>query len=156
MPPESPTILFRSDLFKIDPREDEETNPFCYGRSLAEWVRTKFIELGYVPESVIAEDWGWCVMLTREPFMLWVGCGNDRSAFYSKVTPEEKESFVPDGREITWSCLVGTDIPIWTSYFWKKLLGRSTTQEQVAVVTDQLRTILRKEPRINVTSEPAA
>jgi len=156
MTPESPTILFRSDLFKIDPREDEETNPFCYGRSLAEWVRTKFIELGYVPEPVIAEDWGWCVMLTREPFMLWVGCGNDRSAFYSKVTPEEKESFVPDGREITWSCLVGTDIPIWTSFFWKRLLGRSTTQEQVDVVTDQLRTILRKEPRINVTSEPAA
>jgi len=156
MTPESPTILFRSDLFHIDPREDEETNPFFYGRSLAEWVRTKFIELGYAPEPVIAEDWGWCVMLAREPFMLWVGCGNDRSAFYSRVTPEEKESFVPDGREITWSCLVGTDVPIWTSFFWKRLLGRASVQEQVDAVTDQLRTILRREPRIDVTSEPAA
>jgi hypothetical protein len=156
MSPESPTILFRSDLFQIDPREDEETNPFCYGRSLAEWVRTKFIELGYAPEPVIAEDWGWCVMLAREPFMLWVGCGNDRSTFYDKVTPEEKASFVPDGREITWSCLVGTDVPIWTSFFWKSLVGRANTHEQVGAVTDQLRTILRKEPRIHVTSEPAA
>lgn len=153
MPPESSTILFRSDLFQVDPREDEETNPFCYGRSLAEWVRIKFQELGYEPEPVIAEDWGWCVVLSREPFMLWVGCGNNRSEFYSKVTPEQKTSFVPDSRAIEWSCLVGTDVPIWTSFFWKRLFGRASTMEQVRVVTDQLRTILAKEPRIHVSDE---
>ncbi|MCW5648913.1 MAG: hypothetical protein KIS62_04140 [Ramlibacter sp.] len=153
MPPESSTILFRSDLFQVDPREDEETNPFCYGRSLAEWVRIKFQELGYEPEPVIAEDWGWCVILRREPFMLWIGCGNDRSEFYSKVTPEEKASFVPDGREIVWSSLVGTDVSIWTSFFWRKLLGRASTEEQVCVVTNQLRTILANEPRIHVSDE---
>ena len=70
MKPDSPTLLFRSDLFVVDPREDEETNPFCYGRSLSEWVREKFRELGYEPEPVIPEDWGWCVMLKRQPFML--------------------------------------------------------------------------------------
>jgi hypothetical protein len=153
MPPESSTILFRSDLFQVDPREDEETNPFCYGRSLAEWVRIKFQDLGYKPEPVIAEDWGWCVMLSREPFMLWVGCGNDRSEFYSKITPEDKASFAPDGLEIEWSCLVGTDIPIWTSFFWKKLFGRASTEKQVRVVTDQLRTMLINEPRIHVSDE---
>ncbi|MDZ7919291.1 hypothetical protein [Rhodoferax sp.] len=153
MPPESSTILFRSDLFQVDPREDEETNPFCYGRSLAEWVSSKFQEMGYEPEPVIAEDWGWCVMLRREPFMLWVGCGNDRSEFYSKVTPEENASFVPDGRAIEWSCFVGTDAPIWTPFFWKKLFGRASTVEQVRVVTDQLRAILAKEPRIRVSDE---
>jgi hypothetical protein len=153
MPPESSTILFRSDLFQVDPREDEETNPFCYGRSLAEWVRSKFKELGYEPEPVIAEDWGWCVMLRREPFMLWVGCGNDRSEFYSMVTPEEQASFAPDGREIVWSCLVGTDVPVWTSFFWKKLVGRASTAEQVRIVTDQLRSVLANEPRIVVVDE---
>ena len=112
MTPESTTFSFRSDLFAIDPREDEETNPFCYGKSLAEWVRTKFEGLGYHPEQVIAEDWGWCVMLKREPFMLWVGCGCNRAEFYSKVTPEQKESFAPDGREVMWSCVVGSDTPI--------------------------------------------
>jgi hypothetical protein len=156
MSPEYPTILFRSDLFSVDPREDEETNPFCYGRSLAEWVRTKFKELGYEAEPIIAEDWGWCVMLNREPFMLWIGCGNDRSEFYSKFTPEQKASFAPDGREVMWSCLVGTDVPIWTAFFWKRLLGRGTTEEQVSVVTDQLRTILFEEPRIHVSSEKSA
>jgi hypothetical protein len=147
-----PTILFHSDLFQIDPREDEETNPFCYGRSFAEWVRIKFNELGYEPEPTIAEDWGWCVMLQRKPFMLWIGCGNDRSEFYSKVTPQEKAPFSPDGREIMWSCLVGTDVPFWTSFFWQSLFGRASTEAQVGVVTNQLRTILLKEPRIKVFS----
>ena len=156
MPPESPTIQFRSDLFLIDPREDEETNPFCYGRSLAEWVHAKFEELGYKPEPVIAEDWGWCVMLAREPFMLWVGCGCDRSEFYSKVTPAEKASIAPDGRNITWSCIVGTDAPLWTAFFWKRLIGRSNTRKEVEVVTNQLRSILLHEPRIRSLNEQAA
>lgn len=116
----------------------------------------KFLVLGYKPEPVIAEDWGWCVMLRREPFMLWIGCGNDRSDFYGKVTLEAKESSAPDGRDVTWSCLVGTDIPIWTSFFWKRLLGRASTQEQVGVVTDQLRQILQDEPRIRITNDEAA
>ena len=87
--------------------------------------------------------------------MLWVGCGNDRSEFYSKVTPEEKASFLPDGREIMWSCLVGTDVPFWTPFFWQRVVGRASTEEHVGVVTEQLRTILLKEPRIQVSSEEA-
>jgi hypothetical protein len=27
-------------------------------------------------EEVIAEDFGWCVMVHRQPFRLWVGCAN--------------------------------------------------------------------------------
>jgi hypothetical protein len=153
MPIESPTFMLRSDLFLIDPREDEQTNPFCYGRSLAEWVSAKFSELGYQPEPVIPEDWGWCVMLRREPFMLWIGCGNDRSEFYDEVTPEMKDTFAPDGREVVWSCFVGTDAPIWTGFFWKRLLGRASTQPQAAVVTDQLRALLRGEARIQLLEE---
>jgi hypothetical protein len=156
MTPQAQRLLFRSDLFLIDPKEDEETNPFCYGKSLAEWLYVKFAELGYKPERVIAEDWGWCLMLRRKPFMLWVACGNDRSEFYSKVTPEQKESFAPDGREILWCCFVGSDAPIWTSFFWKKLFGRASTYEQVGVATGQLRRILSNEPRIQAASEPAA
>jgi hypothetical protein len=156
MTPQSQRFFFRSDLFLIDPKEDEETNPFCYGKSLAEWLRIKFSELGYQPEQVIAEDWGWCLMLKREPFMLWVGCGNDRSEFYDKVTPEQKGSFVPDGREILWCCFVGSDTPIWTSFFWKKLIGQASTHEQVSIATNQLQSILSNEARIQVAAEPAA
>lgn len=153
MTTESPIFKLRSDLFQIDPQEDEETNPFCYGRSLAQWVRAKFVELGYHPEPVIAEDWGWCVMLRRRPFMLWIGCGNDRSVFYDKVTPEAKSSFAPDGREVTWSCFVGTDVPVWTSFFWTRLLNRASTKQQAALVTDQLRTVLAGEGRIQLIDD---
>ena len=156
MATESPTFYFRSDLFMIDPKEDEETNPFCYGKSVAEWLRSKFEALGYEPEPVIAEDWGWCVMLKREPFLLWVGCGNERSEFYDKITPEQKESFAPDGREITWCSFVASDTPIWTATFWKKLVGRVSTHEEESAVSRQLEGILNNEPRIHVTAEPAA
>jgi hypothetical protein len=156
MTPASSPVFFRSDLFPIDPQEDEETNPFCYGKSLAEWVRARFNELGYESEPVIAEDWGWCVMLQRKPFMLWVGCGNDRSEFYDKVTPEKKSSYVPDGKSVMWSCLVGTDAPVWTPFFWKRLFGQAGTQEQVAAVTRELQSILNNEPRIQVVRDEAA
>jgi hypothetical protein len=109
-----------------------------------------------MPEPVIPEDWGWCVVLKRDPFLLWVGCGNDRSEFYDKVTPEQKPSFVPDGREVTWSCFVGTDAPIWTPFFWKRLIGRGNTDRETAVVTGQLQSILAHEPRIQVTTNEVA
>lgn len=153
MTQECPTIMLRSDLFQIDPREDAQTNPFCYGRSLAEWLRERFIELGYQPEPVIPEDWGWCVMLRRSPFMLWIACGNDRSEFYDKVTPEANDSFVPNGHEVTWSCFVATDAPFWTSFFWKRLLGQASTAQLASLATDQLREILSREARIQLLEE---
>ena len=153
MTQECPTIMLRSDLFQIDPHEDEQTNPFCYGKSLAEWVRERFVALGYQPEPVIPEDWGWCVMLRRSPYMIWIACGNDRSEFYDKVTPEAKNSFVPNGHDVIWSCFVGTDVPVWTSFFWKRLLGRGSTEQQASLVSDQLRTILSAEARIQLLED---
>ena len=155
MSPNFPAFRFRSDLFPIDPKEDEETNPFCYGKSVAQWLRVKFEELGYEPEPVIPEDWGWCVVLKRAPFILWVGCGNDRAEFYDKVTPEQKAAFVPNGEEILWSCLVGADAPFWTPFFWRKLVGRGRTQEQVSFVASQLQVILENEPRTQIVTDEA-
>jgi hypothetical protein len=155
MGPVSTTFQFRSDLFEIDPKEDEETNPFCYGKALAEWVRAEFERRGYQPEPIVPEDWGWCVVLKRKPFLLWVACGNDRSEFYERVTPEEKHSFAPDGSEITWSCFAGSDAPIWTAFFWKSLIGLATTDEETTVVTRHLQEILTNEPRIHIDSDDA-
>jgi len=150
MHPEPPIFQFRSELFVVDPKEDEQTNPFCYGQSLAEWVKQGFTQLGYTPEAVIPEDWGWCVMLKREPFMLWVGCGNLTSDLLNSVTPEQKDTFVPNGRDFTWSCLVGTDVPIWTSFFWQRLFRRASTAEHVHRVAKQLEQLLRSEPGIRM------
>ena len=67
---------FTSSLFKIEPGEDEEINPGCYGRQLAVWLKKQLEERGYSVEPIINEDWGRCLMCSRDPFMLWVGCGN--------------------------------------------------------------------------------
>ncbi|WP_188151479.1 hypothetical protein [Teredinibacter waterburyi] len=51
-------IFIKTDLFAIEPKEDEETNPFVYGKQFSEWLRSRFIGLGYEVEEVIPEDWG--------------------------------------------------------------------------------------------------
>jgi hypothetical protein len=144
---------FRSDLFPVDPKEDEKTNPFCYGRSLAQWIHGKFTALGYSPEPVMAEDWGWCVMLRREPFLLWIGCGNVTSEMLDAITPERKSVLVPDGKELTWSCFVGTDAPVWTSFFWRKLFRLASESQAVQTVTQQLEIILCSESRIRMDAD---
>jgi hypothetical protein len=151
---ETPQLWFHSDLFSVDPREDEETNPFCYGKELAVWVSKKFQAAGYAPEPVIPEDWGWCVMLERKPFMLWVGCGNVRSEFYETVKPEDKPHFVPQPDKLTWTCFVGTDVPISTSFYWRRLIGKASTSQSVARVASQLEAFLKAERRISLTVEP--
>jgi hypothetical protein len=67
---------FTSSLFEIEPGEDKETNPGCYGRQLAVWLRKQLQERGHTVEPIINEDWGRCLMCSRDPFLLWVGCGN--------------------------------------------------------------------------------
>ena len=69
-------ITFQTDFFKPIEGEEEETNPGRYGKQLAEWLAEKLQERGIVVEGVIPEDFGWVVMVSRKPFMLWLGCGN--------------------------------------------------------------------------------
>jgi hypothetical protein len=148
---ETPQLWFKSDIFTVEPNEDEETNPFCYGKQLATWVAAKFCAVGYSPEPIIAEDWGWCVMLARKPFLLWIACGSDRFQFYESVTPEEKSKFVPRADQLKWTCFVGTDVLIWTPFFWQRLLGRANTTEAVTRVGAQLEQFLRAERGITLT-----
>jgi hypothetical protein len=65
---------FRSTRFEIEPGEDDEINPGIYGKQLAEWLKARLEDHGYKVEPVINEDWGRCLMCSRKPFLLWVGC----------------------------------------------------------------------------------
>ncbi|MEW8355501.1 MAG: hypothetical protein AB2556_23930 [Candidatus Thiodiazotropha sp.] len=60
--------------------------------------------------EVIPEDWGWCVMCSRKPYMLWVGCG------YIDAE-EESPGEQPVNDEIIWHCFVTAEIP----YFKKNI-----------------------------------
>lgn len=77
---QGPCYIIRSSAFPIEPGEDSETNPRVFGRSLANYVAAKMRSRGWDVEGVIPEDFGYCVMVSRKPFALWIGCGNRRES----------------------------------------------------------------------------
>ena len=149
------SFRFRSAMFPIDPREDEETNPFCYGKSLAQWLRGKLAEQGYTPEEVIPEDFGWCVMLSRGSGMLWVGCGNERSHLYEEVSSEAKATFVPDAQPVDWHVFVATDKPMWSLNFAKRRAAIQRLAEAATSLAVRVESILKAEPRIELQPDDA-
>lgn len=72
----NPLVTFQTEFFKPLHGEEEETNPGRYGKALAQWLAESLKMRGVAVEGVIPEDFGWVVMLSRKPFMLWLGCGN--------------------------------------------------------------------------------
>jgi hypothetical protein len=136
-------LWFKSALFQVEPGEDEQTNPGCYGKQPANWLRAKLIEKGYKPEEVIPEDWGWCVMCARDPFMLWVGCG---SSLEREMKPEDPP---PSGNDVTWSCFVTAEKP-----FLRSLFKQIDTASSVEKLYKDVEGILRAEPSITLAQEP--
>lgn len=71
-----PQVTFTSDFFKPIAGEEEHTNPGCYGKAWATWLADRLRERGVSVEGVIPEDFGWVVMISRKPFLLWLACSN--------------------------------------------------------------------------------
>jgi hypothetical protein len=72
----TPAIWVATSFFEVEPGEDGETNPGVYGRAFARWVADRLRAHGESIEQVLAEDWGRCIVVTREPYRLWIGCHN--------------------------------------------------------------------------------
>ncbi|MFZ6874021.1 hypothetical protein ACO0LF_18335 [Undibacterium sp. Di27W] len=143
---------FTSELFKIEPGEDEETNPARYGKELGQWLCQKFKDLGYESADLVAEDWGWCVMCERDNYLLWVGCG-------SILTETEIEDIdpdiPPDSAEIVWHVFAEVEVPF---FFFKsnflRLLGKLDTKTAYEKLNRDLKQILEQEPGIQFCEEP--
>jgi hypothetical protein len=73
---QGPRYVIRSSAFLVEPREDSETNPGVFGRSLANCVAAQMRLRGWNVEAVIPEDFGYCVMLARRPITLRIGFAN--------------------------------------------------------------------------------
>ncbi len=137
-------LWFKTDKFEIVEGEDSETNPRRFGRQFAEWLRGILISKGYPVEEVIAEDWGWCVMCSRKPFMLWVGCGNVQD--YETTKPSDP---IPKGSDVTWTCYVTAEPPILA-----RLFKRVDTTSAVEKLFEQVRSALLEDSRIALVEEP--
>ncbi|MGO8934105.1 MAG: hypothetical protein ACLP0B_00585 [Steroidobacteraceae bacterium] len=71
-----PQLCVATSFFEIEPSEDRDTNPGIYGRAFANWIAERLKERGESVEEIVSEDWGRCVIVTRKPYLLWIGCGN--------------------------------------------------------------------------------
>ena len=135
---------FKSSKFEVETGEDDDINPGIYGRQLAVWLKARLEDRGYAVEDIINEDWGRCLMCSREPFMLWVGCGSVTE--FDTTRSDEKLTV---GGDIVWHCFAIAEV-----IFWKRLFRKINTAPAVAKLHSDLGEILRAEREINLVEEP--
>ncbi len=142
---------FKSELFEIASNEDEQTNPGCYGKSLATWLSVELSKLGYDTE-VIPEDWGWCVICAYDEYLLWVGC----SAMQSETLIENyREGFPPKGNEVIWHVFSEIEVPFFKlKSLIRKWLGKLDVEAPLGNLNNELDKILSSERDIHFCTEP--
>jgi hypothetical protein len=118
-----PHIWVETSYFKVEPGEDRETNPGRFGRAFASWLAGRLRVHGEPVEDVFGEDWGWCVMISRQPYPLWIGCGNRAER------TDEWGAFVQSEPGVLW-----------------KLFRKSDDRPVVARLSGVLNTIMREIP----------
>lgn len=101
---------------------DDHTNrDLPQGKRVAELLRSMLPSAGLEVESVVPEDWGWCVKLRHHAFPLWIGCG-----FY----PEYEDGFL---------CFIEPSKP-----FVRRWLKRIPTEQPVEELATAVELILQK------------
>lgn len=144
-------IWFKSPQFKIQKNEDDNTNPGCYGKSLAEWLSLKFGEMGYDTE-IIPEDWGWCVICERNGYVLWIGCGCLQEESFSEHYDNET---LPDSRDICWHVFTTIEVSIFSfKTYLKNILGQIDTVGPLSKLDRELKEIIDNESSITICEEP--
>jgi len=138
-------LWFRSPLFRIEAGEDEETNPMCFGRHLAHWLGEQLEADGVPVEGVIPEDWGWCLVVRRRPFLLWVGCGNVQNDSKWRGPPPS----LSDGKDVVWTCHVVAEVPL-----VKRLLRAPDTETQVKELFERVQRLVASAPGTAFVAEP--
>jgi hypothetical protein len=135
---------FKTHIFDIEPNEDEETNPRIYGKQFAHWLNEQLNLIGYSETECFPEDWGWCIIAFRKPFMLLIGCSN----VYDYDTAKEGDP-PPSKDELIWSCSVMTELPFFRNPF--KKIGTSSAKNKLC---QEIQEILSKESQIHFVDEP--
>lgn len=85
-------LKFRSDKFPPVEGEDKLVNPGVCGKRLADFLRDGLRGEGIETGEPIAEDWGWVLPLSDDPFGVWVGCstnGEERDGFWCFLHPRK-------------------------------------------------------------------
>ena len=116
---------FRSSKFPPYEGEEEHINPGLWGKRLAEYLVEKLRENGIATEGIIAEDWGWYILIQNEGFRLGLCCGHQ------------------DGDDEEFLCFTDPSTPV-----VKKFLKNIDATPQLARLTDALDQIFASDPDI--------
>jgi hypothetical protein len=127
----NPQVTFETEYFAPEPGEDEHANPGRFGRSLALWMQSQLGARGVSTSEVLAEDFGWIVVIARKPHLLWLACGNT------------------DGSTSEWSIC-----PVAEASLKQRLFGRSQLQGAVDALWSHVKVIVPSIPQVtNITWE---
>jgi hypothetical protein len=126
-------VEFRSSKFPPYDGEEEQINPGLWGKRLAEYLVQKLSAEGFKTREIIAEDWGWYLLIENEGFRLALCCGHQY------------------GDDDVFLCFTDPSTPI-TRKFFKKIDATA----QLSRLTKALEQILSSDPEIHdiVWSEP--
>jgi hypothetical protein len=140
---------FKSNQFTLQKGEEDQTNPGCFGKSLAEWLAIEFSKIGY-KTKIIPEDWGWCVMCERGEFLLWIGCASMDFDF-----DEDSEDSPKDVNTIIWHVFTEIEIPffMFKSHI-KKLFGHLDVFTPLNKLNQEINTVLKSNESIHFCDEP--
>lgn len=129
---QSPLLEFESSAFPVSPGEDAQTNPGIYGKALAEWLADRLRAAGLPAGNVIAEDFGWCVLVESKHHSLYVACA-------SAETPDQWRVFAfAEGGVMA------------------RLMGKDKSAEPLASLFAAVRRCLESDPRVRGLREEAA
>jgi hypothetical protein len=141
---------FKSNQFKLQQGEEEQTNVGCFGKSLAEWLSIELSKAGYKTD-VIPEDWGWCVMCESSEFLLWIGCS---SMNYDNDDGNGKEIAL-DVNTIIWHVFTEIEVPFFMlKSQMKKWVGRLDLASPINKLNQEVKSILKSNNAICFCDEP--
>ncbi len=134
---------FRSTRFPIIRDEDLDTHPGIYGRALAHWLRKGLLDAGYPRARLQATPWGWCIVISRHPRCLWVGCGG-------ALLDDGTATGSPCGGALVWHCHAACEKSPWWTFGWRRRASDAALRE----LDLTLRRLLLEEPEIQQVDPP--
>lgn len=133
-------INFKSTKFKVIPYEDSDINPGVLGKSLSQWIATQLEGSEYEVSEIIEEDFGYCLMVKRKPYLLWIGCSGFSEYQYPEDGLSEEIAEVFPIETIEWSVWVTTEMG-WLSKLMGKDNRKAEAKELEYILKDKLNAI---------------
>lgn len=116
-------LTFTSTQFPVLPHEDEKINPGLLGRSLANWIKACLHGTRFEITEDIDEDFGYCLMVHRTPYWLWIGCAGHSDHFHGDNGLDASVAAAFPLASIEWRIFVASERGLLS-----KLLGRDTRE----------------------------